>query len=132
MLVYMTCKRFFTVYINFRFCNNMTESEFVHKIQNSSLTPLVNGVYKKKNQFCVASFLSSQYWSVMYMYMLIIMTLQGDHVYNQQSIIRKSIHGLFLLIGTEQPWPIQQSHSRNIFYLHRFFKTFCIVTNVLA
>lgn len=26
----------------------MTESEFVHKIQNSSLTPLVNGVYKKK------------------------------------------------------------------------------------
>lgn len=54
----------------------------------------------KKNQFCVASFLSSQYWSVMYMYMLIIMTLQGDHVYNQQSIIRKSIHGLFLLIGT--------------------------------
>lgn len=27
----------------------MTESEFVHKIQNSSLTPLVNGVYKKKS-----------------------------------------------------------------------------------
>lgn len=131
MLVYMTCKRFFTVYINFRFCNIMTASEFVHKIQNSSLTPLVNGVYKKKSILC-GQFSLQPILKCMYMYMLIIMTLQGDHVYNQQSIIRKSIHGLFLLIGTEQPWPIQQSHSRNIFYLHRFFKKFCIITNVLV
>lgn len=111
----------------------MTESEFVHKIQNSSLTPLVNGVYKKKKINSVWPVFSPANIEVyVHVYMLIIMTLQGDHVYNQQSIIRKSIHGLFLLIGTEQPWPIQQSHSRNIFYLHRFFKKFCIITNVLV
>lgn len=47
----MICKRFFIVYINFRFCNIMIEFEFVYKIQNSLLISLVNGVYKKKINF---------------------------------------------------------------------------------
>lgn len=76
----------------------------------------------KKNQFFVGQFSLQPILKCTYMYMLIIMTSQRDHVYNQQSIIRKSIHGLFLT-GTEQPWQIQQSHSRNIFYLHKFFES---------